>query len=238
MANLGDTVNDYGDGYWSNATGINDRGHVVGTAAGGYHYAVAFLYKKGLMTEVPPLPGSYINGPNTIIRVNLKDHVAGTSYRNVDDAHLAWMSKDGATVQLAPDSDRSEAYAVNDKDQVAGFMRVGTPLTHNDWPVIWKNGSAKLLNTLAGFDDHGQANAINNLGWAVGSACNKVTCTPFGFNGYKMFDLNTRLSGASTGWVLIEATAINDAGVIAGTGSFAGEVHAIMATPVTAPGTP
>ena len=54
MVNLGDGINDYGDGYWSAAADINDGVHVAGTAAGGYHDAEAFIFKNGLMTEVTP----------------------------------------------------------------------------------------------------------------------------------------------------------------------------------------
>jgi probable HAF family extracellular repeat protein len=122
VTDVGDAINDYGDMYWSYATGINALGHVVGTASGGYHDAEAFLFRNGLMTIVPPLPQSYINGVYVVLRVNNKDHVAGTSLLWSDDSHHAFISRKGVTTPLAPDSARSEAYAINDSDEVVGFI--------------------------------------------------------------------------------------------------------------------
>jgi len=196
---------------------------------------VAFIYRNGLMRGLPEVPGTYIDSAYlSYFKINGKDHVVGISQRSLTDAHLAWISKKGVTQELAPDSDWSEAYAINDLDQVVGMLRVGHLPNRNDWPVIWKKGIPKLLNTLAGYSDHGRAVAINNPGWVVGQACNATACTPFIFNLKKMFDLNTRLSGSGTGWTLIQATGINDAGVIVGTGSFDHELHAVISTPVAA----
>jgi probable HAF family extracellular repeat protein len=218
-----------GDHLFSYATSINDSGHIVGVASDGYHSLVAFYYENGLMTAVPPLMDSYI-GAQWAVRINAKNHISGTASHYADDSRHAWISKKGTTKELAPDSIWSEAYAINDVDQVVGFVREpSTPFGHNV-PVIWKKGRAKLLNTLVGYT-HGQANAINKAGWVVGDTCGTTACTAFVFNGRKMFDLNAQLNASSTGWTLSHATGVNDAGVIVGTGLLHDVNHAFMATP-------
>jgi len=233
MINLGDSINQTGEGpYFSQAMAINNPGHIVGLANYGYHDIEAFHYRNGRMTVVPRLDGAIIDIRYSLIRINGKNHIVGTSLDGRDDMHRAWISKNGITQDLAPGS-WSEAYAINDADQVVGLVRVGTDVHYrHDWPVIWKEGTTTLLNTLHAFNDNGQANAINNGGWVVGDACGFTVCTAFVFNGRKMFNLNNRLSASSTGWKLLHATGINDSGVIVGTGELYNAYHAFMATPV------
>ena len=217
MTNLGDTLDHGGDHYFSYATSINDSGHIVGMAStGNTQDAAAFLYKNGLMTAVPLPADSIMDLSLPIVRINNKGNVVGTAYCYPVE-RCAWLRKGGRTVALSPSSDWSEAYAINDSGQVAGVLRVQKDGSdRNDWPVIWTKRKVKLLNTLTGYGDHGQANAINNAGWAVGDTCGTTQCTAFVFNGKKLFDLNTRLSGSGTAWTIVHATGINASGVIIG----------------------
>jgi hypothetical protein len=61
-------------------------------------------------------------------------------------------------------------------------------------------------------------------------------CTAFVYNGNRTFDLNARMDSSGAGWVLSHASAINDAGIIVGLGTFNGDLHGFMATPVVAMG--
>jgi probable HAF family extracellular repeat protein len=239
MVDLGDAINQSGDGYFSRATSVNNRGHVVGHASGGYHDVELFVYKNGRMRQLPPLEGTHTENPYWYVRINDKDHIVGTSIGNLDDTVHAWINRAGVVTALAPDTYFSWAYGVNDRDEVAGAKRVYHSQNlqdYNDWAVVWSGGATTLLNTLPGFATYGAAYDINRRGWAVGQACGDTACTPFVFNRTKMFDLNKRLDSASAGWVLGFATAISDAGIIVGTGTLNGDFHAFMATPVVSMG--
>jgi uncharacterized membrane protein len=227
MTDLGDPLNQQNDTYFSHAMSINDAGHIVGTAADGYHSVAVFFYADGAMTHVPLVDASYVEA-SYIARINASDHVSGTGFWSNDDQRFAWISQDGVTQVLAPGVPESEAYAINDADEVVGYVQP----TVNIRPTaaaLWKNGTMTLLNTLAGYGDTGQANSINNLGWVVGNACGSAGCTTFVYNGRKLFDLNARLRTA--GWILSNATGINDAGIIVGTGRRHGKTHAFIAIP-------
>ena len=74
-----------------------------------------------------------------------------------------------------------QASAMNNRGQITGFAEDGTvdltcpPNTRNNrvqLPALWENGKAQALPTLVG-DTDGEANAINDLGQAVG---NTGTC--------------------------------------------------------------
>jgi len=234
MVDLGDGINDYGDGYFSRATSVNSRGHVVGHASGGYHDVELFIYKNGRMRKIPPPAGTHDSNFNLPVRINAKDHIAGTSLGNLDDLSHAWIYKAGVATALAPDAYSSEAYGINDKDEVVGTVR----LSYDDYlvPVLWSGGSTTLLNMLPGLDRWGEANDINKAGWIVGDTCGDTACTAFVYNGHRVFDLNSRMDGSGAGWTLSHASSINDSGIIVGTGTFNGAFHAFMATPVAAMG--
>jgi uncharacterized membrane protein len=226
--NLGDGLAREGDERLSRPTSINDSNHIVGSATINQLSIVPFFFKNGVMKKVPPLPGAVWDAGHEILRINARDHIVGTSTLNADDTLHAWINKKGATTMLDPVYDFSEAIGMNDADAVVGWTRrhINEPYL----PAIWRNGKRKLLDTPPGMS--GQANSINNLGWVVGDRCAGIDCKAFVFDGTAMFDLDTLLSASSAGWTLLQATAINDAGVIVGGGTFDGVFHGYMATPV------
>ena len=142
------------------------------------------------------------------------------------------------TTALAPDVYSSRAYGINDHAEAVGAKRVHDNEDGQDynWPVIWADGTATLLNTLPGFNRQGEAYDINKRGWVIGDTCGDPACTAFVYNRHRMFDLNAQTTASGAGWVLSHASAINDAGIIVGTGTFNGEDHAFMATPVVVMG--
>lgn len=230
MTDLGDPLNQEDDIYFSRAQSINRAGHIAGTAADGYHSVGVFFYADGAMTEVPLVDASYVLS-TYVVRLNAFDHVAGTGFRSNDDTRFAWISKDGVTTALAPEFVDSEAYAINDADEVVGMVRVnGAGDDYNEWAALWKKtGKTTILDTLPNYGQSGRANAINNLGWVVGRVCGTSACTAFVYNGKKMFDLNALTK--TKGWVLNTPTGINDSGVIVGTATHHGVLHGFIATP-------
>ena len=86
------------------------------------------------------------------------------------------------------------------------------------------------LGTLGG--NYSWGLAINNGGTVVGrSDIRDGSQHAFiSTNGGRMQDLNSMIQ-AGSGWVLGEATAINDLGQIAGYGTVQGQQHAFLLTP-------
>jgi probable HAF family extracellular repeat protein len=105
------------------------------------------------------------------------------------------------------------ANAINDAGEVVGFAVF--PNGAFD-AYVWRDGAVTDLGTLAG-DCFSQAFAINSAGQVVGQSysCVSNTVRTFLWENGSMVDLNA-LIPANSGFQLVEATAINDQGEIAG----------------------
>ena len=146
------------------------------------------------------------------------------------------------------------AIGVNDSGQATG-MAFNYDLTLQSDPnssahaVLFKNGAITDLGVLSS-DKSSMALSINNSGSIVGFSSALVpqlglqlvaliypassSYHAFIYTNGSMFDLNRLLLNGS-GWQLSFATAINDAGQIAGTGIFGGQQHAFLLTPASPP---
>jgi probable HAF family extracellular repeat protein len=142
----------------------------------------------------------------------------------------------------------SQATAINDSGQVVG----ATGIT-NDWfprhaflitpsGNLWKippadpnpaniNPTNLLMQNLGTLDrptDDSYANAINNRGWIVGTSTTRSgTNQAFLWRDGIMTNLNDLIS-QNSGWVLTNATGINEHGEIVGSGIFQGQERAYM----------
>lgn len=74
------------------------------------------------------------------------------------------------------------------------------------------------------------AEAINQSGDVVGTSTTASGSRAFLYKNGVMQDLN-QLVPPDSGWELLDATAINDRGQIAGTGRIGGTIHAFLVTP-------
>lgn len=159
MTDLG-TLGD--DRAFTIATAVNDRGWVVGYGStlgrrGRFH---AFLWKAGRMTDLGTLvPGA---GQSSFAQdIDNRGRIVGGA--TVDTMnHVPVMWQDGRIREL---TDRSgEAFAVNNRGQVAGYFRSGPSSS-----FLWRRGKLTLIGPVEDsmyVDAHG----IDRRGRAVGHA--------------------------------------------------------------------
>jgi probable HAF family extracellular repeat protein len=215
---------------------INDAGAIAGHVGGR-----AVIADGGELTEIP-LPSGYEFMEPTAI--NEEGQVAGTvRLTRVDDMNQrAAVGVDGVVTVLdpAPGGQSSAAIDLNDNGQVvghAGFHGMHMLLGPGH-AFLYDDAAATMvdLGTLPGFQ-HSAASAVNNAGQVVGFAFSPVEGTaPFtqaflsdAATG-TMTNLNDLVSPES-GWDLLQATDINNAGQIVGRGKIGDEIHAFLLTP-------
>ena len=221
-------------GFYSGAWGINDRSEVSGLyiidpIQGTIH---AFLYSAGQLRDLGTLGGNTSIGAG----INDRGQVVGHSFTNGNTADHAFLYSGGQMQDLgalgtASASNKSVALRINEHGQIVGYGYL-----HNDSGIshafLYSSGQLRDLGTLPG-NDSSQAYDINNRGEIVGAFLNatNVSIGAFFYVGGQMWDLN-KLLAPNLGWTITNATGINDAGQIAGTGTLNGQTHALLLTPV------
>lgn len=207
---------------WSVATGINAQGKIVGIVGTGYSDSMGVIIQQAVIWS-----GGKIRAlgypPSEAYGINFYGLVVGKELTNrFGPAEWAPASKFG--VGLAADG-CGYAHAINARGQVVGEDS-GKAFGEPRQPFLSEaDGIAYDLPCLPG-QNGGAAKAVNNLGVAVGVsgvACLWKECI--------VTDLNT-LIPPNSGWKLTDATGINDHGQICGNGSYHGEPHAFLLTPL------
>ena len=219
-----------GTGLFSEARSIDGSGTSVGfsyTNGGGLSGVHAFKSSsKGLTDLTPTSDTAYAEG------INASGQIAGS--RN----SRAFQWTGGAFMDLGVPTGflYSYGFAINDSGQVAGHVVSGSG---NSARIFrYSNGAGMVI--LGGVGQHNQAFGINAAGDVVGVGRPASASFVRAFlytDASGMVDLNT-LIDPSSGWVLLGAGAINDAGQIAAWGSnqITGARHALRLTPGTATG--
>jgi probable HAF family extracellular repeat protein len=212
------------------AYAINDAGQVVGsavTADGSNH---PFLYSNGKMADLGTL-GSPEGGQwwNSAQGINNFGVVVGTSY-TAHDGFRGFIWSSGKMIEMGTlGGSFSQAYAINNKGRVTGIAYTASGNAHAF--RTRKDGSLKDLGSIDGPYGTTWGLAINDLNVVVGQGTYQGTYHAFVYNGLGMRDLN-KLVPPGSGWVLLDAHGINNAGQIVCTGMRSdGTEHAFLLTP-------
>ena len=207
-------------GRQSGAMAINDYGKIVGWADPlESDRARAFLYENGRMTDL----GTFGGTDSAAYNINNRGQVVGQAMLPDGSGH-AFLYENGRMTDLNPlGIGNSAATAINDRGDITiaggrGFLYADGVATELD--------SERTLHPMD----------INNRGEIVG----RYHPWPepehaFLWRDGALFDLNDFVSEES-GWLLTEATAINDSGYIVGYGLVDGQYpRGFLLTPVPEP---
>lgn len=209
-------------GSFSLARKINNNGQITGWAANVSGQARAFRWQNGQMINLGTLGGSFSAG----YAINQSGQVAGESPTS-DGGLRGFLWQNGMINLGTLGGNRSEAYALNNVGQVVGMSTLANGQAR---AFLWQNGQMTDLGTLGGRTSF--AWSINDQGIVVGSSENASnTNRAFIWRNGQMSDLNS-LIDSTQGWVLTEASDINNQGQIVGYGRFNGQTRAFLLTPI------
>ena len=212
---------------WSLASTINNSGVAVGKSGG---FGVKWTKSGGDWSIADTLT---VSGRNEAAAAGINEagdivgdsYHSGAGYRAI---HWAPGTTSG-TVLPYPAGSGSWDIAADINDD--GDVVVGESISSGQpRPAIWENDggwSGRLLGNFGGGGS--QALAINNDGMVVGwSTTYESVEHAFIYDEINgMQDLNSMID-AESGWVLLRATGINEAGNICGYGTINGETHAFL----------
>ena len=212
------------------ATGINASGQITGwsklVVSNNLSLTRAFVW-DGAMHDIGALGGAVVNSYGHAI--NASGQVTGSSDVPPSDEHaFVYTPGTGTMTDLGTlGGGLSVGLSINDSGKVTGYGWTAASVEH---AFLW-DGTMHDLGTLSGGKSYGFG--INNSGQIVGaSQKNGDSAHAFLYTtATGMVDLNTLLP-AGSGWLLLEADAINDAGQITGYGVNPGGLsHAFVLAP-------
>jgi len=216
----------------SDAYVINNWGVIAGDSYGPTNFSAVVWDSSRRMHQLADLPGWNWSIAGCI---NDLGQIAGTGGpdANGDYAAVLWQKENAVPIYLAKLTGGAygSPISINNRGQVVGTI---LPDSGQNWlPALWQDGS---LIELAVFDidPYALAEKINNQGQIVGfsgqSGSDCITAHPLLWENGTMIDLQTQIP-ADSGWLLEQASCINDRGQIAAFGWHNGELHACLLTP-------
>jgi len=230
---------------------INNNGVVVGYStktSGTSDAATAFIYDQTNGSRVIPgaTVGTVVNNvvqQSKATAINNSGLVTGFSYSSAAANNRAFIYDPSTATPFSYigtlGGSTSYGTGINDSGAVVGYSNLLSGVQHG---FLYTNGNMTDLGALGGVGNTSQANAINNKGVIVGTSNNLA----FVYENNQMFDLNTLIGPASSGFLLTNATGINNLGQIVGYGNLItgkntdgslilGEERAFAVTPTPIP---
>ncbi len=216
----------------SEADAINAAGQIAGwQSSNGLYYTRGFLRSTGgVYTDM----GAFDGPDSTPDAINAAGVVVGTTGSNFYAIGHAFRWVNGTMTILSSLGGNSVAHDINSTGEIVGMCNI----TNGRRAVRWStDGTIANLGTLGGYAT--SANAINDFGQIVGFNAPDAELKPdhaFLFsNDQGMKNLDSLIS-SNPGWVLREATDINNRGQIVGWGiNPSGQTHGFLLTPVPEP---
>ena len=259
-----DVITDLGTlgGNATHPSGINNSGYVVGVSTTADTIQHAFIWQDGVMIDLSPNSQGYsnaldINNLNQIcgnyfssqplvlqqavmwdngnmIFLGAGDYSEAISINdlgqivyNFSGNSFIWDNGGHIPLGLLSSDGCSAVKNINNNSQVVGYQNI-SGCYNNPRAFLWEGGVLSSLGT-----DNGWANAINNNGDIVGTV---LIPSPraFLYSDGQMIDLNT-MTDTTGGWILSEATGINNNGWIVGGGSKNNQQRTFLLIPVSYP---
>lgn len=211
-------------GPWGGAVTENviSSGVSTGSMSTASGYGNAFLSDNGTTTVLGTLGGNYSAGE----AVNDSGQVTGWA-QTASQIYNAFLYSGGKMLDLGTvGGSYSNGLGINNSGQVTGWAQNSNGYYN---AFLYSDGAMTDIGTLGGTSSIGYA--INDLGQVTGWAY-----TPDGYDHAFLYsdgqiiDLNTAIV-PNSGWTLINAMDINDAGQIMGYGVLNGQTDGYLLTP-------
>jgi len=230
MVNLGTLSG----GNSSAAFEVNSSGMIAGDSFNSSGIVLATSWTNNKIKNLGRLPKAQFTAA---LDVNDSNQIVGESvftYSPTFTSHaFSWTSGTGMQdIGTLPGGVTSIANAINESGVIVGQSDGAN--TGGHWHAVMWDATKKIkdLGTIAG-GNYSIAFAVNDSNVVVGygNLANNAAHAMRWISGSGMKDLNS-LIPAGSGWVLINANAINKLGQITGYGTIKGFNHAFLLTPV------